>query len=102
MDDWGQLASLVLPVLTAFAGWAAAKLKGGAKRDKAIEQGVKSLLRGQIIDLGLHYLKAGSIPPYGMDNLRSYYAAYIDLGDGDKSVTDLMEQCKELPLRPAN
>ena len=99
--DWGQLTAAALPVLTAFAGWAAARLKSGTKRDKAIEQGVKSLLRGQIIDLGLHYLKAGSIPPYGLDNLLNYYTAYADLGDGDKSVCDLVERCKELTIRPA-
>ena len=72
MEEW--MAALT-PLLAAFAGWAAARLKSGAKREKAVEQGVKSLLRGQIIDLGLHYLEKQSIPPYGLDNLINYYTA---------------------------
>ena len=97
MEEW---ITALTPLLAAFAGWAAARLKSGAKREKAVEQGVKSLLRGQIIDLGLHYLEKQSIPPYGLDNLINYYTAYRDLGDGDGSVAGLVEKCRALPIRP--
>ena len=59
----------------------------------------ESLLRGQIIDLGLHYIKEGEIPPYGLDNLENYYTAYVDLGDGDRSTHDIMQTCRRLPIR---
>lgn len=97
MEEW---ITALTPLLAAFAGWAAARLKSGAKREKAVEQGVKSLLRGQIIDLGLHYLEKQSIPPYGLDNLINYYTAYRDLGDGDGSVAGLVDKCRALPIRP--
>ena len=69
------------------------------KEDKALTEGVKSLLRGQIIDLGLHYIRETEIPPYGLDNLENYYTAYVDLGDGDRSTHDIMERCRHLPIR---
>ena len=78
---------------------AAGKLGRGRRADKALTEGVKSLLRGQIIDLGLHYIKEGDIPPYGLDNLENYYTAYVDLGDGDRSTHDIMDRCRKLHIR---
>ena len=53
----------MLPLVAAFAGWAAGRLKSNAKKDKAMEQGLKMLLRAKVIDLGLHYIETGEIPP---------------------------------------
>ena len=55
-DKLAAAVTVLLPVLTAFAGWAVAQLGKSRKADKALTEGVKSLLRGQIIDLGLHYI----------------------------------------------
>lgn len=98
-DKLAVVLTLLLPLLTAFAGWAAAQLGKSRKADKALTEGVKSLLRGQIIDLGLHYIKDGDIPPYGLDSLENYYTAYVDLGDGDRSVHDIVRQCRALQIR---
>ena len=98
-DKLAAAVTVLLPLLTAFAGWAAGKLGRGRKMDKALTEGVKSLLRGQIIDLGLHYIKEGDIPPYGLDSLENYYTAYVDLGDGDRSVHDIMDRCRRLHIR---
>lgn len=98
-DRLAAAVTVLLPLLTAFAGWAVAQLGKSRKADKALTEGVKSLLRGQIIDLGLHYIKEGDIPPYGLDNLENYYTAYVDLGDGDRSTHDIMDRCRKLPIR---
>ena len=98
-DALAAALTAVLPLATALAGWAAGKLGRGRKADKALTEGVKSLLRGQIIDLGLHYIRAGEIPPYGLDTLENYYAAYVDLGDGDRSTHDIMDRCRKLHIR---
>lgn len=98
-DKLAATVTVLLPVLTAFAGWAVAQLGKSRKADKALTEGVKSLLRGQIIDLGLHYIKEGDIPPYGLDSLENYYTAYVDLGDGDRSVHDIMDRCRRLHIR---
>lgn len=98
-DALAAALTAVLPLATALAGWAAGKLGRGRRADKALTEGVKSLLRGQIIDLGLHYIKEGEIPPYGLDTLENYYAAYVDLGDGDRSAHDILDRCRRLPIR---
>lgn len=98
-DKLAAAVTVLLPLLTAFGGWAAAQLGKSRKADKALTEGVKSLLRGQIIDLGLHYIRAGEIPPYGLDSLENYYTAYVDLGDGDRSVHDIMDRCRRLHIR---
>ena len=99
MDFLPDIVTALVPLLTAFCGWAAAQLGKSRKADKALTEGVKSLLRGQIIDLGLHYIKEGGVPPYGLDNLENYYTAYVDLGDGDRSTHDIMERCRRLHIR---
>lgn len=98
-DGVAAALTVLVPLLAAFAGWAAARLGKSRKEDRALTEGVKSLLRGQIIDLGLHYLREGEIPPYGLDNLENYYTAYVDLGDGDRSTSDIMVRCRRLPIR---
>ena len=65
----------------------------------ALVDGVKSLLRGQIIDDGLRYMEQKSIPPFALDTMEQQYDAYVRLGDGDKSVNDLVDGCKKLPIR---
>ena len=67
--------------------------------DKAVERGVKMLLRAKIIDLGLHYIEAGEIPPYGMETLKGCYKEYEALGDGDHSVGDIVRRCETLKIR---
>lgn len=102
IDTLAKVFTVLMPFISAFAGWAAAKLTKGRKEDKALVEGVKSLLRGQIIDLGLHYIEQGSIPPYGLDNIENYYSAYVDLGDGDKSINDIVNRCKSLKMISGN
>ena len=98
-DGVAAALTVLVPLLAAFAGWAAGKLGKSRKEGKALTEGVKSLLRGQIIDLGLHYIEAGEIPPFALDMLENYHTAYVDLGDGDRSVNDIMDRCRRLKIR---
>lgn len=88
-----------VPLLTAFCGWAAAKLKQNKKENEALKIGVKGLLRAKVIDLGLHYIEEKSIPPYGMETIKGCYDPYMALGDGDPAVTHIMKKCESLPVR---
>ena len=110
MDFLPDIVTALVPLLGAVCGYLAGKLRAASKRAKekdaadqkqqaALVDGVKSLLRGQIIDDGLTYLEEGAIPPYGLDNLENYYTAYVDLGDGDRSTHDIMQTCRRLPIR---
>ncbi len=94
-----DLMAGLLPLLTAFCGWAAARLTRSRKQEKALRDGVKGLLRAKVIDLGLHYIDEQAVPPYGVETLRSCYDPYMALGDGDPSVTHIMKKCESLPVR---
>lgn len=98
-DKVAAVLTVVVPLLATFSGWAAGRMSKSRKEDKALIEGVKSLLRGQIIDLGLHYIEAGEIPPFALDTLENYHTAYVDLGDGDRSVNDIMDRCRRLKIR---
>ena len=102
MENIPDILAAVLPLLTAFCGWAAAGLTRSRKEEKALRDGVKGLLRAKVIDLGLHYLDRKSIPPYGMETLRSCYDPYMALGDGDPAVTHIMKKCEALQVCPAS
>ena len=105
-DLISQLSAALVPLLGAVCGYLAGKLRAAAKRakekDAALVDGVKSLLRGQIIDDGLHYLAEGAIPPFALQSMELQYDAYERLGDGDKSVNDIVCRCKELKIRSGN
>lgn len=97
--EWMQeLATALIPLLAAFCGWAAARLRAGTKKDKTMEYGMKMLLRERIIDRGMHYLERGEIPPFALENIKGIHAAYVDLGDGDRSVNIIVERCKNLNI----
>lgn len=102
MEYFPDVVTALVPLLTAFCGWAAAQLRRNRKETDAIKNGVKGLLRAKVIDLGLHYIDRKSIPPYGLETLRSCYDPYMTLGDGDPAVTHIMKKCEELQVCPAS
>ena len=99
MEDFSGIITALLPLITAFSGWAAARLTLGRKEEKALREGVKGLLRAKVIDLGLHYIAEKAVPPYGVETLRSCYDPYMALGDGDPAVTHVMKKCESLPVK---
>lgn len=98
-DKLAAAMTVLLPLLTAFVGWAVAQLKRNRKEMDSLKNGVKGLLRAKVIDLGLHYISEKEIPPYGMETLKSCYDPYIALGDGDPAVGHIMKKCESLPVR---
>ena len=95
----GMVVAVVSAVVGASVGYAIGHFRREGKKSKALENGVKGLLRAKILDLGLHYIDEGAIPPYGLETLRSCYDPYMALGDGDPSVTHVVHKCESLPVR---
>lgn len=93
-----MLPGLLSSLVTACAGALAGYLAGRRKEDRNVKIAVKALLRGQVMDLGLHYISKGYIPPYGLETLRNYYDPYVALGDGDPSIKHIVETCESLPV----
>lgn len=99
MEYLPDVVTALVPLLSAFCVWAAAQLRRNRKETDAIKNGVKGLLRAKVIDLGLHYIEEGSIPPYGMETLKGCYGPYEELGDGDPAVGHIVKACESLPVR---
>ena len=108
-DFLPDIVTALVPLLGAVCGYLAGKLRAAAKRAKekdtaaekqqaALVDGGKSLLRGQILDDGLRYLEQENIPPGALETLESQHDAYVRLGDGDKSINDIVDRCRRLPI----
>ena len=72
------------------------RIKGGAKREKAMQEGVKCLLRGKLIDYHDTYTERGYCPIYVKESARRSYEAYHALG-GNGVVTKLFTDLMALP-----
>lgn len=66
------------------------------KRQKALEDGVKALLRDRIIQSCDYYNAKQKVSIHGMENIESMYEAYKSLG-GNGTVTKMVQEIKELP-----
>lgn len=73
-------------------------LKMKSKREKALSDGVRCLLRSEIITYHDKYSSMSYCPIYAKESLRRMYAAYHDLGGNDVA-TQLYERTMELPER---
>ena len=68
------------------------------KKDQALDDGMRALLRDRIISACDHYFEKGFAPVYARENITSMYDAYHSLG-GDGIVTDMVRQAMELPYK---
>ena len=95
MIDISQVATaLCVPILT--ATWAAVWRM--YRRYQSTQDGMKCLLRAEIIRDHSHYMDKGYIPIYAMENVLESYTAYHALG-GNGTITKMVEELKKLPTR---
>lgn len=72
------------------------KQKTILSRYQAVNDGIKNLLRIEIIRDCSHYLAKGSVPVYAMENILESYQAYHALG-GNGTITKMVDELKKLP-----
>ena len=72
------------------------KQKTILSRYQAVNDGMKCLLRLEIIRDWTHYLGKGFVPIYAMENIQDSYDAYHALG-GNGTITKMVEELKKLP-----
>lgn len=70
--------------------------KDSELKQKAIENGLKSLLRDRIVQSCVHYMKQGNVLIEDMDNITQLYKAYKDLG-GNGAVEAIYNKFLSLP-----
>ena len=95
MKYWLEVAfGLLLP----FCGVLAKSFQARVKEQESIKEGLKALLRNEIIDKYNHYMEKGYCPIYARENLRGMYQGYVGL-KGNGIVPGLMEDLEELPTQ---
>lgn len=78
-----------------------AKLKGAVKREKALQDGMQSLLRDKLIEFHDKYTERGYCPIYVKESARRSYEAYHELG-GNGVITKLFNDIMSLPEEQPN
>lgn len=91
------VTALCAPILT--ATWAA--IWRMYRRYQSTQDGMKCLLRAEIIRDHSHYMEKGYIPIYAMENVLESYTAYHAL-EGNGTITKMVEELKRLPTRKEN
>ena len=80
--------------------WAVTYIKLRKKRESALEEGLKCLLRAEIIRNHDKYTAKGFCPIYAREALTRAYAAYHALGGNDVA-TELFHDTLKLPTEAA-
>ncbi len=97
------IAAIISCLVSFFLGGAlaflASKMKGVFKREKALADGLQSLLRSQLIDYHDKYVQRGYCPVYVKEVVTHNYEAYHELG-GNGVITGLYEEVMKLPVKP--
>ena len=90
---------VLFSLVIAYLGLARKKILKRCKTRKAMELGILSLLRAQIIEYHHHYVEKCHCPIYAKENLEDMFSAYTDLG-GNGTVPDLVKTIRSLPTDP--
>lgn len=67
-------------------------------RQRAVEAGIRALLRNRILQAYYHYFERGWITLHGLENVNALYKEYHALG-GNGAVTKLVEDMRGLEVR---
>lgn len=93
----------ITAIISIVGGWLAAilttlkkKSKRKQEKEKALENGVQSLLRAEIIRQYEKYQEKGYAPIYAKEAITREYAAYHELGGNDVA-TELYNAVMNLP-----
>lgn len=100
MNVWATILTAIIStsvgaVVTAIVG----NFKSGHAKNKAMQSGLQSLLRAEIIRQHEKYTDRGYCPIYAKDALRREYESYHLLG-GNGVITDLYNDLIALPELP--
>ena len=90
------LIPCLLTRVSGACGWLLKSHKREAARDKAMETGLRTLLRAELLEIHAKYRPLGDIPLEVMEEADRVYQAYHSLG-GNGTGTKIYEELKALP-----
>lgn len=95
---WPIISTIITVVAVPAIGHLYKKYKQADARQKAVELGVRALLRDRIVQSYYHYEERGWITLHGLENVNAIYKEYHALG-GNGTVTSLVNSIRELDVR---
>ncbi|WP_051905320.1 hypothetical protein [Bifidobacterium actinocoloniiforme] len=94
------LVEAVIPMLLTgiggMCGWLLKSHRKEEAKDQAMEAGLRTLLRAELLEIHAEYVPLGHIPVAVMEEAERVYRAYHLLG-GNGTGTKLYEELKALP-----
>ncbi|MCT6836137.1 MAG: hypothetical protein M3Z49_02980 [Bifidobacteriales bacterium] len=90
------LIPCLLTLVSGACGWLLKSHKREAARDRAMETGLRTLLRAELLEIHAKYRPLGDIPLEVMEEADRVYQAYHSLG-GNGTGTKIYEELKALP-----
>lgn len=90
------LIPCLLTLVSGACGWLLKSHKREAARDRAMETGLRTLLRAELLEIHAKYRPLGDIPLEVMEEADRVYQAYHSLG-GNGAGTKIYEELKALP-----
>lgn len=90
------LIPCLLTLVSGACGWLLKSHKREAARDRAMETGLRTLLRAELLEIHAKYVPLGYIPLEVMEEADRVYQAYHSLG-GNGTGTKIYEELKALP-----
>ena len=96
INNW---VAWLFTLLGALVGHLYSKITDMRKRTTAIEDGIRALLRNDIIKSYNKCQEKGYCPIYEMENIEEMYKQYHELG-GNGTITELVERIREFPTQP--
>lgn len=96
INNW---VAWLFALLGALIGRLYSKITDMRKRTTAIEDGIRALLRNDIIKAYNKCQEKGFCPIYEMENIEEMYKQYHELG-GNGTITELVERIREFPTQP--
>lgn len=90
------LIPCLLTLVSGACGWLLKSHKREAARDRAMETGLRTLLRAELLEIHAKYRPLGDIPLEVMEEADRVYQAYHSLG-GNGTGTKVYEELKALP-----
>ena len=86
---------MLIPVLTGVCGWLLNGHRKEEERDRAVEAGLRTLLRAELLDVHAKCAPQGHAPLAVMEEVERIYQAYHSLG-GNGTGTKIYEEIKVL------
>ena len=90
------LIPCLLTLVSGACGWLLKSHKREAARDRAVEAGLRTLLRAELLEIHANYVPLRCIPLDVMEEADRVYQAYHSLG-GNGAGTKIYEELKALP-----